>query len=140
MEGACTAGRAVWGDRPNVTFCTELPGNNASFDIVYAFSAVHCVEDFRFVLRRFSEYKPKAILLCKHPIHLGTTFARGQVNMGTGFELTQWALGLDDVESTLAECGYRLTFRALGEDDYNVDNFDDDHKVGRTANLVFSPV
>lgn len=131
-QAACVTGRDMWPSSP-ITFHEELPAAQA-FDIVYSYSAVHCVAEPLALLTRLAEtYTPASILLCKHPIHTGPSFVRAQTNMGGA--MAQWVLNLYDVENALP--GYRLAFKVLGEDNYNVDNFQPPYNVGTTAELLF---
>lgn len=136
-ESVCAAGRRVWSGDSNIAFSPDIP--DATFDVIYAYSALHCVADFRTVLKQFAALRPKAILLCKHPVRDGESYVRAQINMGKDLPLAQWVLGLDDITTTLAAAGYQLAFRAYGEDIYNVDNYDKRSGEGRVMNLLFVP-
>lgn len=136
--GTCEVGRAIW-QAERVTFVSELPPETERFDIVYAYSSLQYLDDFRGALGRLASYRPEAILLCHHPIHFGKSFVRCQTNMGTGLEVPQWAFGYDDLTETMLAHGYRLSFREWTTAEYNVDNFEDEYKASRTANLMFLP-
>lgn len=136
VEAACEAGRSVWHDDSRISFSSSLP-EAGHFDIVYAYSAIHCVSDYKALLRRMAGYRPAVMLFCKHPVHAGEAFARKQVNMGPRREVMQWVLSLGEVEALLSEEGYRLIFRGKGEDQYNVDHYDAPYRVGDVVNMVF---
>jgi putative methyltransferase (TIGR04325 family) len=133
---ACKVGQGIWDD-PRISFSSEWP--EGEFDIVYAYSAVHCIEDYKSVMQRMASYNPDVILLCKHPVYEGPTFARQQVNLGPGLELAQWALNFSEIETIFKKVGYILLYRGWGEDadTYNVRNYPETHRVGRTANMLF---
>lgn len=136
--GTCAAGRSIW-EGENVAFTSELPAETERFDIVYAYSAIQYVDDFRHGLKKFAAYQPESILLCHHPIYFGESFVRCQSNMGAGLEVAQWVFGFDDLIKTMSDLGYQLSFREYTPAEYNVDNYADDSKAGRTANLMFVP-
>lgn len=133
---SCAAGREVWADDPRISF-GDLPGPSERFDIVYADGALHMVEDFGSLLARFAAYEPSCMLFCKVSLHEGPSFVRRQVNMGREMENAQWVLGFADLVAAAKAVGYRLTYRAYGEDSYNVDNYSPPHQAGRTAHLLF---
>jgi putative methyltransferase (TIGR04325 family) len=137
MPESCAAGRAVWADDPRVVFTPELPEAGTPFDIIYAFTAVHTVEDTRGLLAAFAGYHPRFMLFCKTSMHEGPSFVRKQVNMGPEMENPQWALGFSTFVALLGELGYDLTYRGYGEDVYNVDNYPPAWRAGRTTNLLF---
>lgn len=136
--GTCAAGRSIW-EGENVSFTSEFPAETERFDIVYAYSAIQYLHDFRDGLRKFVAYQPEAILLCHHPIYFGDSFVRCQSNMGPGLEVPQWVFGFDDLTDTMSNLGYQLSFREWTPAEYNVDNYAEDSRVGRTANLLFVP-
>lgn len=133
VSAACKAGEDVLGG--TVTYSSELPDSTASFDIIYAYSAIHFVPDFRDLLRRLARYRAKFILLCKHPVRDGNSFVRAQVNVGASNRHAQWVMSLADISEALP--GYHLGFSANGTDVYNVDNYAEEYRVGGTAILLF---
>lgn len=102
------------------------------FDIAYSFSSIHTT-DFRHVLKRFNDISPQYILLCKHPVYEGESFVRMQRGYGP-----QWVMNLQEIKSLLPK--YALSFRALSEDNLNVDNFPPEYRVGTTTNLLFKAI
>lgn len=138
MPGTCEVGRTTW-QKEKVTFISELPPETERFDIVYAYSSFQYLDDFREGLKKLAAYRPEAILLCHHPVHFGKSFVRCQSNMGAGLEVPQWVFGFDDLTEAMRALGYHLSFREWTTAEYNVDNYEDAYKAGRTANLMFVP-
>jgi putative methyltransferase (TIGR04325 family) len=134
--GTCEAGCSIWKNE-RITFIFELPPEFERFDIVYAYSSLQYLNDFREGLRKFAAYQPEAILLCHHPVHFGKSFVRCQSNMGASLQVPQWVFGFDDLTEAMLAHGYHLGFREWTTAEYNVDNYEDDYKAGRTANLMF---
>jgi putative methyltransferase (TIGR04325 family) len=130
---ACEAGRAIWSDDERISFLAELP-EAAKFDVVYSCVSIHTVSDPLSILRKFTEYEPRIVLLARHPF-ADKAFVRGQVNMAR--PLPQWVLSLPDVTALMAERGYELRMNIASEDNYNVENFSAETAVGGTRNLMF---
>lgn len=137
VEAACEGGRAAWEADARIAFSTVLPPVTEKFDVVYSYGAIHCVEKPLELLAAFCQYRPKCVVLCKHPVHDGKSFVRGQINLGKNLDLAQWVLSLSEIEDVMEENGYVLLFRAKGEDKYNVDNFPVNFRVEQTVNMVF---
>ena len=117
LPEVCEAGRAIWGGDQRISFSPTLPDPTARFDLVYAWGAIHYLEDPVGLLRKFAGYQPKAILLLAHPV-AEHAFVRGQCNRSVPFP--QWVLGLPAVERALSELGYELRLRFLDDENYNV--------------------
>lgn len=76
----CKAARDAWpgGDGGRLVFREDLPPASERFDVVYAWSAVYLVPKPLELLSRFTEYRPRAILLVNHPVSRDQGFVRGQ--------------------------------------------------------------
>jgi putative methyltransferase (TIGR04325 family) len=133
----CKAARVAWpgGDGGRLVFRDDLPPASERFDVVYAWSAVYLVPKPLELLARFTEYRPRAILLVNHPVSRDLGFVRGQ--RGDGYFCPTHVLSLGDVEDALP--GYRLAFCGSDDLEFNVDNFPPAYRVGRCANLLFLP-
>ena len=133
----CEAARDAWpgGDGGRLVFREELPPPSERFDIVYAWSAVYLVPKPLELLSRFTEYRPRAILLVNHPVSRDQGFVRGQ--RGVHYFCPTHVLSMRDIENALP--GYRLAFRGSDDFEFNVDNFPPGYRIGRCANLLFLP-
>ncbi|WP_458760560.1 methyltransferase, TIGR04325 family [Afipia sp. TerB] len=131
---ACAAGERLWADDNRVRFMPDMPPNSARFDVVYSCVALHTLPDPMAMLRRFIDYRPRTILLVRHPF-ADRAFVRQQVNMAT--PLAQWVLSLPAVCALMKEAGYSLSLNVESEDCYNVDNFPPEYAVPGTRNLMF---
>lgn len=140
VPGACDGGKRAWEGDPRITFSSDLPPSSERFDLVYAYSAIHCVPDYKTLLTGLARYGARVMLFCKHPVHEGRAFVRKQVNMGVGREVPQWVLSLPEMQAILKAHEYTLLFRASGEDLYNVDNYDGQYRVEGTLNMVFANI
>lgn len=135
LETACKAGRDVWGHE--VDFSTEIEGTLKP-DIVYCYSALHAVPNWREIAHKLAKLDAKHVLLCKHPITTQSqSFVRQQINMGKGYEVPQWVISLKELTDIMESYGYVLTFRCEGEDKYSLDNYEYPYNQGLIANLLF---
>ena len=135
LPAICEAGRELWPSEPAISFSEALPGDE-QFDVVYSWSAIHYVPDPLALLVRFTQYKPKAILIVHSPF-ANRSFVRAQ-SQGA-FRFPQWVVSLPDTERAMREAGYRLIMRATDEFSYNVDNYQPAYRVPHMANLLFVP-
>jgi hypothetical protein len=133
----CEAARDAWpgGDGGRLVFREELPPSSERFGIVYAWSAVYLLPKPLELLSRFTEYRPRAILLVNHPVSRDQGFVRGQ--RGVHYFCPTHVLSMRDIEDALP--GYRLAFRGSDDFEFNVDNFPPGYRIGRRANLLFLP-
>ncbi len=134
LPEVCDKGRPLWQAEPRISFRTSLP-DRARFDLVYSWSAIQYVPEPLDVLRKFTEYMPRAILLVGSPFTAGRAFVREQLNRSRPFP--QWVLSLPVVRDTLASRGYRLALHAVHEHDYNVDGYAAEFRVPNSASLLF---
>lgn len=140
VPSACEGGRRAWEGDNRITFSSDLPQVNERFDLVYSFSALHCVPDYKTLCEQLAGYGAKIMLFCKHPAHEGAAFVREQVNMGPGKEVPQWVLSVPEMEKIFGDYGYTLLFRVPGENTYNVDNYPSTHRVEGVLNMIFAKI
>jgi putative methyltransferase (TIGR04325 family) len=125
-------GRGLFTRDPRISFAPTLPDEYAC-DVVYSCSALQYVKDYRATFATFASYNPKAMLFVRHCIGR-ETFARKQVNRGA---MPEWVYGLDELTAIMAGHGYRLAMKVYSEDDFNSDNYDGDHRIEHSANVLF---
>lgn len=130
---ACKVGRAIWSNDKRICFSDAAP-EAATFDVVYSAGALMYAADPISLLERFTEYKPRIVLLCRHPF-AERAFVRCQVNMAA--PIAQWVLSLPEVIGTMKKKGYELRLNVATEDSFNVENFSADTAVGGFRNLMF---
>jgi putative methyltransferase (TIGR04325 family) len=134
MPGVCKAGREMWRDDPRVSFSSSMPAATEKFDLVYSWGSIHYLPDPLDLMRSFTAYDPQAILIVGSPF-ADKAFVRGQVNQSVPFP--GWVIGLPDAERIMQESGYALTLKVAGDEIYNVENFDEAHRVAHSASLLF---
>ena len=135
-SATCDAGRRLWPGNARISFSETMPPHGEQFDIIYAWSAVHYVPEPLSLMASFALYRPKAILIVGSPF-AQKAFVRAQ--RGAGGHFPQWVMSLPETERTMKEVGYKLSFRATDESDYNVDNYPPEYRVGSSAILLFTP-
>lgn len=136
----CEAGAALWADDPAIAFTSRLPDSTQRFEVVLAASSLFYAEDFHALLRAFASYRPALMLFTKTPVREGASFVRAQTNMGEGRRIPHWVIGIEDLEATLRSEGYRRVYGTYDEHVYNADNYTEEFRVDRTAQLVFARV
>lgn len=134
LPEVCDKARPLWRAEPRISFETSL-SEEAAYDLVYSWSAIQYVPEPLALLRRFTQYGPRAILLVGSPFTAGKAFVREQLNRSRPFP--QWVLSLPELTDTLATCGYRLALQAVHEHDYNVDGYPAEYRVPNSTSLLF---
>jgi putative methyltransferase (TIGR04325 family) len=134
LPEVCERARPLWSADSRISFRSSLP-EQARFDLVHGWSAIHYVPEPLSLIRRFAAYRPRAILIVGSPFTAGKAFVREQLNRSRPFP--QWVLSLPEVTETLGSCGYRLAFHAVHEHDYNVDGYASEYRVPNSTSLLF---
>jgi len=134
LPEVCEAARAKWSSEPRISFQSAIP-EEGRFDLVHSWSAIQYVPDPLWLLRRFTDYRPRAILLIGSPFTVGKAFVREQLNRSVPFP--QWVLSLPEVKKCLASRGYTLALHAVHEHDYNVDGYPPECRVPNSTSLLF---
>jgi len=134
LPEVCEKARPLWSGESRISFQSALP-EQATFDLVYSWSAIHYVSEPLNLLRRFTQYRPLAILIVGSPFTSGKAFVREQLNRSKPFP--QWVLSLPEVRDLFASCGYRLALHAVHEHDYNVDGYPTEYRVPNSTSLLF---
>lgn len=136
LPEVCERARPLWSGEPRILFQSALP-EQATFDLVYSWGAIHYVPEPLSLLRRFTQYHPRAILIVGSPFTSGKAFVREQLNRSKPFP--QWVLSLPEVSDALGSCGYRLALHAVHEHDYNIDGYPKGYRVPNSTSLLFLP-
>jgi putative methyltransferase (TIGR04325 family) len=134
LPEVCESARPLWNGESRISFRSSLP-EQAAFDLVYSWSAIHYVPEPLDLLRRFTQYRPRAILIVGSPLTSGKAFVREQLNRSKPFP--QWVLSLPEVTDALMSCGYRLAVHAVHEHDYNVDGYPTGYRIPNSTSLLF---
>jgi putative methyltransferase (TIGR04325 family) len=134
LPEVCDRARPLWSGESRISFRSSLP-EQAAFDLVYSWSALQYVPEPLRLLHRFTQYRPRAILIVGSPFTSGKAFVREQLNRSKPFP--QWVLSLPEVTDVLDSCGYQLAFRAVHEHDYNVDGYAAAYRVPNSTSLLF---
>jgi putative methyltransferase (TIGR04325 family) len=135
LPEVCEAGRAVWRDDNRIRFYTELPPAGERFDIVYSSSALQFSRDPVALLKQFTSYQPRAILLIMTPMTQRKAFVRAQLTGNMPFPV--WVLSVPEVEKAMSTLGYRIAAQLSGKEDYNVDRYPAEYQVPNYAAVLF---
>lgn len=134
LRETCIAGRKAWGVDDRIMFSTEMPPATAQFDIVYSWSAVQYLAHPHEMFGQFAVYNPQIIMLCHLPV-ADAAFARLQINRDPAFAHNVFSLKA--VIETMRGHGYAIAFQGWSDDDFNVDNYPENARISRSANLAF---
>lgn len=130
----CEKAVPLWAGETRISFRSSLP-EQGIFDLVYSWGAIHYVPEPLALLRRFADYRPRAILIVGTPFTSGKAFVREQLNRSKPFP--QWVLSLPEVRDLMQSCGYRLALHVVHEHDYNVDGYPKGFRVPNSTSLLF---
>ncbi len=137
MPEICEIGRRFWSREARIHFHAELPSELPAVDIVYISSALQYVEDYRGLLRRLCEYRPRFFLFVKLSAGDIPTYATRQRNV-KGSSIPYWFVNVGELIALMAEAGYGLRFKGVLEREYNQDNFPERYRLRRACNLLFA--
>ena len=137
LPAVCAIGRRFWKDEPRLHFHDELPSGLPAVDIVHIDSALQYVEDYRGLLLRLCEYRPRFFLFVRLSAGDIPTYATAQRNV-RGSTLPYWFINVGELIDLMAAAGYVLRFKEQLDREYNQDNFPARYRLGRTCNLLFA--
>jgi putative methyltransferase (TIGR04325 family) len=130
----CARGRELFKDDPKVEFATNVP--EGSFDVVLIGSALQYVDDYKMLLKRLTDLKPRWLLVTKLPAGDNTTFVTAQVNL-RGKTLASWIFNARELVSVMAMLNYKLVFRSANEGQINQGQVEPQYRVRQFCNLLF---
>ena len=142
-EAICRLGRSTWGGvAPDLAFHSDLDSVPDSVDIVHAGSALQYIEDWRGLVGRLLERKPRYLVLSDVPAGAIPTFVALQAYYGR--RMRHWFWNIDEFVASVEALGVRLLYRSRFEGiylgihgPYPMDNFDPRFRLGYSANLIF---
>ncbi len=140
-EAICRVGRDLFAGDPRVSFVTELP-THGTFDIVYAGSAIHYVDDWLDKLARFAALQPQYVLFADLPAGDIKTFVTAQLFHGSRIPVRFW--NFSEFVTSMEAHGYELAFKAryrgyylTADTELPTRNFDPDHRLTYCSQLIF---
>lgn len=138
----CNEGIELFKGGPSPIFHSELPNNDSEFDIVHIGSVLPYICDWRSMIARLSEYKPRHILFSDFMAGNIPTFATMQNSFGD--TIPHWFFNVDEVISFVEGLGMKLLFKApyvgrfLGQEGpLPMDNFDPVYRLEHACHLLF---
>jgi putative methyltransferase (TIGR04325 family) len=132
LPEVCEVGRKAWAHENRIRYSSELP--DSQFDIVYAWSSIQYVPDPIAKLRELARHSNRAVLVMGSYFSTNA-FVRAQVNQSRPYP--QWVVSLPELERAMNAEGFRLVFRAAGDENYNVENYEAEYRVSNSASLLF---
>jgi putative methyltransferase (TIGR04325 family) len=133
-QNVCTEGRKLFKDDPKVEFLTNIP--QEQFDLVHIGSALQYVSNYKELLKRLTDLKPRWILMTKLPAGDNVTFVTAQVNL-PGKKFANWLFNAQELVRVMESLGYTLIFRSANDGQVNQGNVEPDYRLERFSNLLF---
>lgn len=129
-------GTRYFADDTRICIDTKLNNNGHPIDIVYASGVLPYVVDYADQLRQLADLGAEYVLFTQLAAGDFPSFATKQVNL-PGQILPYWFLNLREVREIVCGRGYTLVYEAKSGPEYNQDNFQESHRIGRMRTLLF---
>ena len=112
--------------------------DNLSFiDVVYMGSVLQYLDDYRYILKKIANLKPKYILMTDHFMGDAKTYATAQVNMNEKI-IPYWIIELGEIIEILKSEGYTTIYRSANHQPYHTfDCVNEAYVVKDSCNLLF---
>jgi putative methyltransferase (TIGR04325 family) len=137
LDRICKTGSQLFLGDERIHFHPALPEHLPDLDILHMNSSLQYIEDYVGLLNRLCTYEPKYFLFVRLSAGDIPTYATAQKNM-PGEPIPYWFLNVDELIEIMLQNKYFLIFKSALEQEYNQDNFPEEYRLGRTANLLFA--
>jgi len=142
----CKVAKGLFEDDANIIFCDKLPRKSSKFDIIYVSSALQYVDDWQDLLKSFSEYSPKYLIIDNTNIgEIKRTYVTSQNYYES--KIPCRFFNIDDMKSEMLSNNYKLIFKSnfkaniLGKYGHKPqDNFPKEYRVNFGKNLIFKEI
>ena len=131
------AGRELFKNYRNVNFYTMDSYSSSKYDLVYFGSSLQYFEDWKSVVRKVLESKPKYILISDTTVGEVPTFACAQVN-DLRTIIPRWVFNIEELDVLFSTFEYSRVLRTSNYYPFhNFYNYEGDYKNIEHTNLVF---
>ncbi len=130
----CAQGRELFKNDAKVEFLEHIP--EEQFDLVHIGSALQYVSDYKELLKRLTDLKPRWILMTKLPAGGNVTFVTAQVNL-PGKRFTNWLFNAKELVRMMESLGYTLIFRSANDGQVNQGKVEPTYRLQQFCNLLF---
>ena len=141
-EAICKAARKMYAGYPSIRFHDSLPKLDSAVTIIHAGSSLHYVEDWKGLVRSFSEYNPEYFVCADLPAGDIETFVTRQNYYGK--KIPVWFWNIEEFVSVVEDFGFRLIYRAryissseLVRQAMKMENFPEKYRLGCCCQLLF---
>lgn len=133
----CAAGKDLFAAEESMHFRTAMPSPPERFDIVHFGSSLHYVEDWKGVVAAAAALQPEYILFADLPAAENRTFVTLQNFHGRRIPVHFW--NAEEFVGYVEGLKYELRLRSRYRADRTLStaNFDDEHRLGYTSQLIF---
>ena len=122
------AGARLFEADRRVNFHDRLPASLPPLDLLHISTALQYVDDYPALLTSLIAYRPRYVLMVDLPAGDIPTFATGQVNV-RGSVIPSWFFNAPEIIALVESAGYRVTFKALSEQRFDLGNFPVSHRL-----------
>ena len=136
-EEMAVKGRELFGADPRIRFVTSPAEAPRQADIMYLNGVLPYIDDYEHLLGQLAVRQPRFILLARLAAGNVPTFASRQLNV-PGRVFAYWFHNLDELIAILERGGYTLASHSYSEQQYDLSNFPETHRIGRFRNVLFA--
>jgi putative methyltransferase (TIGR04325 family) len=133
------AGARLFESDRRVNFHDRLPASLPPLDLLHISTALQYVDDYPALLTSLIAYRPRYVLMVDLPAGDIPTFATGQVNV-RGSVIPSWFFNAREIIALVESAGYRVTFKALSAQRFDLGNFPVSHRLSHSCHLLFARV
>ena len=133
------AGARLFESDRRVHFHDRLPTSLPPLDLVHISTALQYIDDYPALLTSLIAYRPRYVLMVDLPAGDIPTFATAQVNV-RGSVIPSWFFNAGEIIALVEAAGYRVSFKAASEQQFDLGNFPVSHQLSRACHLLFSRV
>jgi putative methyltransferase (TIGR04325 family) len=133
----CAQGRNLFKDDAKLEFLEHIP--EEQFDVVLIGSALQYVRDYKELLKRLADLKPRWVLITKLPAGENLTFVSAQINL-PGKRFASWLFNARELVSVMESLNYKLIFRSANEGRINQGTVEPQYRLQQQCNLLFEAV
>lgn len=139
VERIAKLGRKLFADDKAISFLSEMPGEESigKFDLVQFCGSLQYFDDYKAVIKRACEYRPRFIYLLKTPIGNFPTFATAQYNLPDAVAPV-WFFNRQTLVQLFEDAGYELMYKGSHDRVYDTSNFDPAYQMKRYSHLLFA--
>jgi putative methyltransferase (TIGR04325 family) len=136
-QSICEAASKLFAGDSRIHFCDSLPESLQHVDIVHTRSSLQYIEDYRGLISRLAEYRPRFFLFVDLIAGRNPTYATAQQNV-RGSVIACWFFNVGEILDLMTGLGYRLVFQGKQDRELDQRNLPESYRLERACNLLFA--